>query len=306
MKLSTQTDAFSLHFGEKNAIRMLIQSGYDALDCSCFDMLGDDSPKMQPSYRTYAKHLRRIAEDGGVYFNQAHAPFPSSRSDEAFTKDVFRRIVRAMEFAALLGARNIVVHPKQHLKYSTETAEALKQENLEFYNKLIPYCKEFNICVAIENMWQYNSDRRIIPSVCGTIEEFCEYLRLLDSPWITACLDIGHAFLAQQDIPAFIRALSPKLQALHVHDTGYNTDLHLLPYSVGGIVWENVLKALAENEYTGELTFEADNTLKHVPVPLMQTTAKYMHDVGRMMLKHYAAFQTIQNHRITDNGEPTA
>ena len=101
MKLSTQTDAFSLHFGEKNAIRMLIQSGYDALDCSCFDMLGDDSPKMQPSYRTYAKHLRRIAEDGGVYFNQAHAPFPSSRSDEAFTKDVFRRIVRAMEFAAL-------------------------------------------------------------------------------------------------------------------------------------------------------------------------------------------------------------
>lgn len=91
-----------------------------------------------------------------------------------------------------------------------------------------------------------------------------------------------------------------------MHDTGYNTDLHLLPYSVGGIVWENVLKALAENEYTGELTFEADNTLKHVPVPLMQTTAKYMHDVGRMMLKHYAAFQTIQNHRITDNGEPTA
>ena len=293
MKLSTQTDALSLYFSEKNAIKMLIQSGFDAVDCSCFDMLRDDSPKMQPSYRGYAKHLRRIAEDGGIYFNQAHAPFPSSRSDEAFTKDVFRRIVRAMEFASLLGARTIVVHPKQHVKYCPENAEYLKQENLEFYNRLIPYCKEFNICVAMENMWQYDSERRIVPSVCGTIEEFSEYLRLLDSPWITACLDIGHAFLVQQDIPRFIQALSPRLKALHVHDTGYNTDLHLLPYSVGGICWDDVLKALAENGYDGELTFEADNTLKHVPVSMMQTASRYMHDVGRTMLRRYEAFQNV-------------
>ena len=42
--------------------------------------------------------------------------------------------------------------------------------NMEFYRRLIPYCKEYNIRVAVENMWQY--PRTVSHSTCSKPEEF--------------------------------------------------------------------------------------------------------------------------------------
>lgn len=296
MKLSTQTDVFAKKFGEEKAIELLAKVGYDAIDLSCFDMTYKDAstPKNTSEYKAYAKKLKQIAEDNGVYFNQAHAPFPSSKPDEfvEYNKDMYEQIVRSMEFCALAGVRNIVVHPKQHLTYfEGNNAEILKDINLEFYNSLIPYCKEFNIHVCIENMWQYDENRIIRPSTCATLKEFNEYLDMLDSPWIVGCLDVGHAFLVNEDIPAFIRGAAPRLKALHVHDTGYNVDLHRLPYTCGGVEWSGVMEALADSNYDGELTYEADNSLIRVPDEMLVPTAKYMVEMGRCLIKQYDSFK---------------
>ena len=299
MKLSTQTDIFAKKFGEEKAVEMLAQIGYDAIDLSCFDMTHKDAPtpKNTAEYKAYAKKLKQIAENNGVYFNQAHAPFPSSIfDDDVYNKNIIEQIVRSMEFCAIAGVRNIVVHPKQHLTYSEgDNKKILKDINLEFYNELIPYAKDFGICICTENMWQYDDwkseNRKIVHSTCATAEEFKEYIDMIDSPYLKGCLDVGHAFLVNEDIPTIIKTLGNDLKALHVHDTGYNVHLHRLRYSCVGIDWEKVLEALAEINYDGELTFEADNTLIRMPDEMLIPTAKYMVEMGRYLIKQFDKYK---------------
>jgi excinuclease ABC subunit B len=81
-----------------------------------------------------------------------------------------------MEIAAILGAKIIVVHPKQHLEYA-EYSKELFEMNVEFYKSLIPYCEKFGIKVATENMWQWdNVNKKIIDSVCSKPQEFCDLI----------------------------------------------------------------------------------------------------------------------------------
>ena len=97
-----------------------------------------------------------------------------------------------MEIAAIVGAKAIVVHPQQHLRWADCAAE-LKEQNLAFYESLLPLCRAYNIRVAVENMWQRNRfGRSIVDSVCSTPREFFDYMEMLDSEWFVACLDIGH------------------------------------------------------------------------------------------------------------------
>jgi hypothetical protein len=125
------------------------------------------------------------------------------------------------------------VHPKQHLPYM-ENREALLQMNIEFYNRLIPYCEKYNIMVATENMWQQNRiSRAVIDSTCSRAWEFNKYIDAIDSPWIVGCLDVGHVSLMSTSIPDFIRAMGKdRLQALHIHDTDMIIGLLGMPKSV--------------------------------------------------------------------------
>ena len=294
MNLSTQTDALAKAFGLKKAVEILADVGYEAVDISCTDKATfDTNPIFSNDYKNYAKELMKIAENGGIYFNQSHAPYPTSTNDEVYTAKTYERILRHIEFCSLLGIKNIVVHPKQHLLYRQEgNPERLQEINLEFYNSLIPYCKDYNVCVAIENMWQYDDNKVITHSTCSRPQEFKEYIDMLNSPYIVACLDLGHANLMENaDIPGFIKELGDRLKCLHVHSTGYNNDLHVLPYTAGKMDWDGILKALAEINYDGELTFEADTTLTNVPDELKITTAKFMCDVGHAMTAKFEKFK---------------
>lgn len=292
MKLSTQTEFYTERLGIEKTVELLAQSGFDAVDYSCFDMrTNKNSALLQPDYKEYAKRVKEIAKSSGVVFNQAHAPYPSSLEDEKFTADIFKKIVRSMEFASLIGVKNIVVHPKQHLKY-VNNIQALKEINLEFYNSLIPYCEEYNITVCIENMWQYTESRHITYSVCASCDEFKEYIKMLNSPYIKGCLDIGHANLIDCDIPHFISVLGDDLVALHVHNAAYNVDTHIVPYSLmNDGFWDGIMKALADIDYKGDLTFEANRTISHLPDALIPSGAKFMADVGKYLVSRFEFYK---------------
>jgi len=281
MNISTQTEYLEKKLGIRKALEIIAESGFNAVDLSCFDMQRDDSPKNQADYLHYANEARHIAECEGLYFNQAHAPFPSSNGDFLTDKKIFERIVRSMEIAATVGARNIVVHPKQHLTY-IDNVYKLYDMNMEFYSSLIPYCKEFGICVCVENMWQCDRVKTIQHSTCASPEEFKKYLDDIDSPFIRACLDIGHANLVGEDVPKFISTLAPYLAALHTHDAAANWDMHIMPFSVmGASFWQSVAEALKKANYEGEITLEADNTLLHAAEDMLPTASRWMAESAR-------------------------
>lgn len=285
MKLSANTNLLDKIFGPRATVDMFAAAGFDALDFSQFR----DEFYTDAHDKTFYTELRDYAESKGLYYNQAHAPFGSSFTDEAQTEKRFEEITTAMRIASWLGVRNIIVHPCQHLTYAEEgVPEKLFEINMAFYRRLIPYCEEYGIRVAVENMWQHTG--MINHSTCSRASEFLRYMDALDDHFV-ACLDIGHAVLVREDPDRMIRALGGKyLKSLHVHDVDGVVDSHTLPF-IGVTDWEAVMKALAEIDYQGEFTYEAGNFLLKTPDPLKQQALNYMGQVGKYLISRFDAYK---------------
>ncbi len=285
MLLSINLSAHSSRFSDKEAIKMIADAGFDAFDLSLFRMNKDPEYQMnKENFREYAMELRKTAGEAGIVCNQAHAPFPSSYGNEK-DEEVFGMLIRAMEAASILGAKIIVIHPCQHLKY-VDNRSKLKEINLEFYKKLLPYCEKFGIKIATENMWQTNRNtNRIIDSVCSRADEFCEYIDMINSENLVACLDIGHVALVDENLHSIITKLGHnRLKALHVHDNDFVNDSHTAPFDMR-INFSEVAKSLAEIDYDGDFTFETEGFFKNLPDELMLPAAKYLCEIGRYLIK---------------------
>lgn len=281
MLLSTQTEYLTNRFGMEKGIRMLCEAGFDALDFSMFS-LGNENDPLNTEGNAYIENIKKTANEYGVVFNQAHAPFPSCKeNDEEYNKKMFKAIVRAMEICNILEIGIVVVHPTD-----ISNQEEKKRYNLDFYNRLLPYCVKYNVKVALENMWGYDGvAKKIIPNVCSTAEELAEYVDALDKKYFTVCLDLGHCGLVGEDAANMIRILgSDRLTSLHVHDNDGANDIHTAPY-FGVMDWNAITRALADIGYTGDFTFEADSFYRGIPEELLLATARYLHDIGRALMK---------------------
>lgn len=281
MLVSAQTKKLRARFGMENAIRILHEAGFDAYDWSMGPMEKEPNHELnQPNYREYAQQIRAYADSLGIVCNQAHAPTPSSYDDPAKTAAVFQKIVRAIEVASIVGAKNINVHPRQHLHYRGNE-EALLEENRAFLRSLVPYAEKFNINITVENMWQHY-DGRINYSTCADPIEHCAYVDMAESKRIGALLDIGHSALVIGDVPGAIRALGSRLYALHVHDNDLVDDLHHLPFS-SKIDFDAVAAALREIGYSGDITLECDGFIGSLPEALIPDAARFMCQTARCL-----------------------
>ncbi len=285
MKLSTTTDTFFRLFGYEEGIKELADIGFDALDMNLITCIYDEEFSDANLEKTCEK-LLSVAKESGIYFNQAHAPFPSYRfmddkeKMDEYNAKVYPKLINSIKAAGILGAEQIIVHP-----IDVPDKRIQKEFNLEFYNKLVPYCKEYNIKVALENMWGHSQvdNTRIVPNVCSYGRDLADYFDELDPKYFTVCLDIGHSGLVGEAADNAIRALGPRLHALHVHDTDHVKDLHTLPY-MGKIDWDAVTAALAEVDYDGDFTYEVggvylihyknDKVLMRKAFELMEVTGR--------------------------------
>lgn len=268
MILSTPTDYLSYRLGLEKAIRVLCEAGFDALDFTMFCLANEKDP-LHTEGNNYVYNLKKIAEGYGVYFNQAHAPFPSYREgNENFNKKMFNLIVRSIEICNILEIGVVVVHP---LDWSN--ANEVIQKNVEFFSSFIPYSKKYNVKIALENNHLYQ-----------TAEQLSELVDSLDDKYFTVCLDTGHCNLFGQDTANMIRKLGKdRLKALHVHDNDAVVDLHTAPY-FGNMDWTSITNALAEINYSGDFTLEADSFYHKHPNELLSHSARYLHDVGRFLI----------------------
>jgi len=287
MKLSSTNGPIIRKFSCEESVELMHKAGFDAMDFyfnGSAEYYNEETDSI--AFKERFLKLRAMAEERGMCFNQAHAPFGSSYPDEERTKQRFREIIRSMRNASYLGIDTIVVHPMQHLTYAEPgVPEQLFEINMKFYERLIPYCEEYQIKVALENMWQMPYGRKINHSTCSTPEEFVRYLDELNSDLFVACLDIGHACLVCEDPAAFIRKLgSKRLKALHVHDVDGMEDSHTIPY-YGVVNWDEVMAALKEIKYQGDFTFEVGGQyLNPLPKELMPAALKNLVENGRFLM----------------------
>jgi len=270
-------------FGIRKTFDLFAQAGIEGMD------FNNDIAE----YRTtehdeqFYRELGDYARSQGVAICQAHAPFPSSYTDEEKSAKRFEEIVQAMRNASYLGAPMIVVHPCTHLDFNVEgNPEILFEYNLSFYRKLIPYARECGIKIAIENIGYV--------SVTSAPDRWCKLYDTLNDPVFTICFDVGHCLLQGVDPAEGIRAMGDRLVngCTHIHDNFGDKDAHTLPF-YGKVDWESVMKALADIGYEGDLNYEAACFIT-VPKELRLSCLTYMAQVGHYLIGRFEYYKNVK------------
>ena len=288
MILATQNNVLAKLFGQERSIDILSAAGYDAIDLSLFSMTDDNYEFCKEGYRSRAIEVANYAKSKGICFNQSHAPFLFNwKRPNEVEERLIPRTIQALEISALVGCKTVVVHPVHHEEYLGHEEERFEQ-NMKFYRDLLPYAKEYDVKIALENMFQKETKRKIIGhDTCSRPEEFVRYIDTLDDEHFVACLDLGHCGVVGEEAYRAIRVLGhDRLKALHVHDNDYTKDMHMLP-GLGKMDWEEIMKALAEIRYDGEFTYEADRFFISMPHEMMPNAVRLMVDMGRYLIGRF-------------------
>lgn len=278
MKIATNLMGFHHIFGVEKTVDIFAEAGFDGIDFnSDIQHLYDDTHD-----KSYYIELKKHAEDKGIVFSQAHAPFASTFPDAEQTKQRFSEIVNGMKHSAWVGAEMIVVHSSNHLDVKDpSTHDALYESDINLFTKLIPYAEEFGIKIALENT---NG------TVCRTAEGLCRLYDELNNDAFVVCFDVGHGNIIGENPAEMIRKLGNRIKCTHFHDNDGSRDQHTLPF-YGNIDWESVMKAFADVNYAGYLNYESGYFVKNLPEDLRPEAAKLMAKVARHLAKMFEGYK---------------
>lgn len=279
MKTSEEILYLRNRLGEKAAIEALAKAGFDCVDYTMDVMVRQDCILNQPGYLEYAQEIKEFALNLGVSFNQAHAPFEFDWWNVSIENVVIPTTIRCFEIASTLGIDTVIVHPLHYKNYFHRSQE-IWEDNLQFFETLLPEAQKYNIRICLENLFQIDKRGVALPDTCADAERYCKFLDTFHDPHLIACIDVGHACLIGEKPADLIRALGhDRLHALHIHDNCAVKDDHTLPY-LGKIDWEDVTQALADINYDGILTLESFLFYKNFPDDFLPTAAKWQHDMA--------------------------
>ena len=282
MKLSMESYNMVLSFGAYEGFKLIKEAGFDCVDMSYYYQK-EDSLLLGEGYREYAFELRSYLDELGLVCNQAHAPFNFKHGEPLDASNPnYLAIVRSIESASIVGAKQIVVH-----SICVKKAGQLCFDhayNLAYFKSLEPFCKKFNIKIAVENLFVLDNKRNSYMGRLGTPNELCEFVRELDSPYFVACVDVGHAAMTDGEPEEFLAGMDADLLAvLHIQDGNYREDCHTVPY-LGAFHWTEIMKTLKKIGYKGELTFEIIKYMRNIPRELTKDALCFAAKIGRHLI----------------------
>lgn len=288
MKISTTTSEIINKVGFEKAVELCAKAGFDAWDFSlsalyCYDYYDkknyviNDKTGFTGDHIKLARELKKIGEDNGIYCNQTHATDPVYVSK---AEDVLKKCIEA---TAEAGAKKCVVHP--HSRISAE-------ENVEFFSKIVPFAREHDVVLTIENMWDWDSEKgRAFFCNCATAESYLEHINGVNDEYFKACLDIGHAEMMGDLVNAkdLVYALGDRIETLHIHDNDKIHDSHQIPFSMN-IDFPPIIKALHDVGYKGDFTLETSYYLKDYTAENILDGLKNMAAAARKLADMFDSF----------------
>ncbi len=293
MKIVTTYSGLQDRFSIEKIIEMIAKAGFDAVD---FDDIAVETEVWQSSYKEYARHLKDVAQSFGISFSQAHAPIVSSILGEynGNLNLAVDRIKRSVEFAALLGADNVVVHPIQDPKFATQS-EHIFEKNMKFFSQFVPVAEDFGIKIAIENMVMATLDgTRKRDGVCADPGEFKRYIDFLGSKNVTGCLDFGHSALSGREPQDMLRAMgSDYIKSVHIHDNDFIHDSHQLPCTMR-MNWDEICKSMADIGYSGDFTLESILFYNKMPDDAIPDAFRLMYTVSKSLVDKIEGYKNTK------------
>jgi len=169
-----------------------------------------------------------------------HGPFfdmVSGSLDERINALCTQRYQQAIRIAAELGARQIVLHANfigslHNLNYR----EGWHERSVTFWQPIVEFAEAQGVPIALENMWEFD------PTIITNL------LQAIQSPYLRACLDIGHAHIFSNpefDLNAWIEAFAPWLIHFHMNNNnGVIDEHHAFDWEKGTLDYHQILPRL--------------------------------------------------------------
>ncbi len=292
LELSTSTNIYFRRPAERIAgieecIEKCAAAGYRHLDLNFLDCTTFKLPFIGDQWQEWLESVRKTADGQGIVFTQAHAPFynfcdPSFEHKEYIDK----LILRSIDCSSELNIPWIVIHAGTDYG-SARMAAASKAKNREYFLPVVEYAAKKNVGIAFENLWEYNISPRRRYTV--DIGELVDLVDSFDSDTVGVCYDTDHVILSQLSPSVSLKCIGHRLKATHISDCINIDSDHYIPFFGRGN-WNEIMKALSEINYRGDLTYEMHRLNQNVPEELVDATLKYSITVGKYLISLYERF----------------
>ena len=254
MKLAFSTNAY-LNFSFPETARRLAEIGFSGLE------LMADVPHAWPAYllKEQKQTIRDAMDKNKLQFSNVNA-FMMHAVDDPRQKywhpswiepDAHYRQIRiehtkkALSLAKELGAPCITTEPGGPLegRHWKECLELF----VEMLKPVIEHAEKVQIPLLIEP----EPDLLI-----ETAEQYLEFTRYIQSPYLGLNFDIGHSYCVGDDPATTIPRLAPYIRHFHLEDIAATRVHHHLVPGDGAIDFAATLRAIRALNYTGWVTIE--------------------------------------------------
>lgn len=282
MKLSIETHDIYRRFGDEKMIKMIKAAGFDGIDYS-FYVCADCDEVLGSGRIEHSQRVKCLLKENKMTCYQTHAPFSFRYDNKTELSDPeFQKLVHAIEASSIMGAQYIVIHA-----ISTPPGIDNYEYNLSFYKSLEPFAQNFDIKIAIENLFDYNEKTNSYHGKLHSPAILQKMLNDLNSTQFAVCLDTGHAGITGIEPEDMIYALGGQaLKVLHIHDNDYHADSHLPPYH-GKFNWDNIIKALRSINFDGDFSLELISFISEFEDSLIQDILNYVAAIGHHLINKF-------------------
>lgn len=203
---------------------------------------------------------KAAADAAGLEIFQVHGPWRSPPQDATVEdrREWMEIMKRSIYATHLMGCKYWVIHPLMPygpLDLDTEYPHKTWEVNLEFMRELLPYAKEQDVTICLENLPMRKFSM-------AHPEQILKFVREMNDDHFKICFDTGHAALMPDvSVSDIVRKLGSEIKVLHVHDNMGDRDFHLWP-TKGCIDWPGFMKALRDIGFQGVFSLETAPDIK--------------------------------------------
>ncbi|MFW5867048.1 MAG: sugar phosphate isomerase/epimerase family protein [Armatimonadota bacterium] len=232
-RIGFRTIGFRQHSAE-TAIRSLAQIGYDGVEV-CLE-----HPGLEPEEIDVLRGAALATVAAGESIEIATVSYHGDR-DRLPTR--WKRALRAVELTSAMGAGTLIVNSPRP---GPDAPEDLEEQFHEQLAMQLERAESLGVTLALEPE----------PGLLiADVDDALDLIQQMGSEHLRVNLDVGHAFLTEDDVPAAIHRLGDLIVAAHIEDMPTGEHRHLVP-GEGDMDLPAVIDALDAVGFDGWLTVD--------------------------------------------------
>ena len=262
------------------AIHKLANTGFDCVEFNLSDYVSKDSPLAGEDWMDWIEGISNAVKETNVRTSQVHAPIYRALGDHEMDEHLDLMTERMFLACEIMQIPYAVFHPRfKREGFLPKNALETKKWNIEWFSALSERASESNVSIAIENLFDFWDN----PGYCTDAQTILDLIEGVDQDNVYACLDTGHAWIAENDPSDFAKMLGSRLKVLHVHDNLGGEDQHVAPF-VGTINWPKFMEILKEIDYSGVFSLEIHHYIQRMPSEIIDDAVRIAYRIGRYLI----------------------